>query len=102
MKLFRMLVIVVAVLFLMGVSSAAMVQVSISNFKFQPSSVTVQKGDTVTWTNQDTVAHDVKFQDSESPTLNKGDRYSKTFNVPGNYGYICDIHPYMKGSVIVK
>jgi amicyanin len=102
MKLICVLVIVVAILFLTGVSSAAMVQVSISNFKFQPSSVTIQKGDTVTWTNEDTVAHDVKFSDSESPSMNKGDSYSKTFSAPGNYGYICDIHPYMKGTVIVK
>jgi amicyanin len=102
MKLLCMILLVVAVLLLSGISSAATVQVNISNFKFQPQSVTIQKGDTVTWTNQDTVAHDVKFSDSESPSLNKGDLYSKTFNTPGNYGYFCDIHPYMKGTVIVK
>lgn len=102
MKPICIIVLAIAIPFLTGISCAATVQVSISNFQFQPSSVTIQKGDTVTWTNKDTVAHDVKFQDSESPNLNKGGSYSKTFNSPGTYSYICEIHPYMKGMVIVK
>ena len=80
-------------------SSAA---VTIKDFAFQPQSVTIEKGGTVTWTNQDGVAHDVKFSDGGSPDLKKGGTYSKTFDKVGKFDYICEIHPTMKGTVIVK
>jgi amicyanin len=102
MKLVSLIILIMAVIFLTGISSASTVHVSISNFQFQPSEVTIHKGDTVTWTNMDSVAHDVKFKDSESPNLNKGASYSQTFDDTGTFGYICDIHPYMKGKVIVN
>jgi len=102
MKIICIMILIAAVAFLTGISSASTVQVGISNFQFQPSDVAIQKGDTVTWTNMDTVVHDVKFKDSESPNLKKGDTYSRTFNSPGTFEYLCDIHPYMKGKVIVK
>lgn len=76
--------------------------VAIQGYAFQPQSVTIDKGGSVTWTNQDTVAHDVKFSDGESPDLKKGGTYSKTFDKAGKFDYICEIHPTMKGTVIVK
>ncbi len=76
--------------------------VTIQGYAFQPKDVTVDKGGTVTWTNQDSVVHDVKFSDSESPNLKKGQSYSKTFDKAGTFDYVCDIHPTMKGRVIVK
>ena len=80
-------------------SSAA---VTIQGYAFQPQSITIDKGGTVTWTNQDGVVHDVKFSDGESPDLKKGGTYSKTFSKAGTFDYICEIHPTMKGTVIVK
>jgi len=75
--------------------------VSISGFAFQPASVTIAKGGTVTWTNNDGTAHTVKFSDSESPGLSSGKTYSKTFDSTGTFSYICGIHTYMHGTVVV-
>ncbi len=73
---------------------------------YQPASVTVKKGATVTWTNQDTVRHDVTpDEDGEafkgSQLLPQGESYSHTFNEPGTYTYHCSPHPHMTGSVTV-
>ncbi len=81
--------------------AATAAQVQIKDYKFQPSEVTIQSGGTVTWTNADTMIHDVKFKGSESPDLKKGEQYSRTFDKPGTYEYICEIHPGMKGKVVV-
>ena len=75
--------------------------VSISGFAFQPATVTIAKGGTVTWTNNDGTAHTVKFPDSESPALSSGKTYSKTFDTTGTFSYICGIHTYMHGTVTV-
>ncbi len=81
--------------------AASTAQVQIKDYKFQPAEVTIQKGGTITWTNADTAVHDVKFKDSESPDLKKGGQYSRTFDKPGTYDYLCEVHPAMKGRVIV-
>jgi amicyanin len=80
--------------------------VKISNFEFTPTKIKIKKGTTVTWTNDDSIRHDVK-PDSEteefkpSELLGKGEKYSVTFNAPGTYRYHCSPHPYMKGTVEV-
>lgn len=80
--------------------------VTIKDFAFGPNSITVKKGTTVTWTNQDTVGHDVapvkptdEFKQSEM--LGKGETYSVTFNTVGSFAYFCSPHPYMKALVTV-
>jgi amicyanin len=103
MKLISLIVVAAVLAFFIGSASAAnMAQVQIKNYQFQPAQVTIQKGDTVTWTNMDPVTHDVDIQGSTSPDLKKGDTYSKTFDKAGMFDYICSIHPSMKGKVIVK
>lgn len=77
-------------------------QVTIKNFAFDPGTVTITRGDTVTWTNQDSIVHTVRSGSDESQPLKKGQTYSKTFNDAGTFDYICGIHPGMKGKVIVK
>lgn len=92
-----------------GSSSADAVQtgsVTIRNYAFSPAAVKVKKGTTVTWTNQDTVRHNVKTAEGapaafEGPLLDQGMSYSYTFTQAGTYNYFCQPHPYMKGSVIV-
>jgi len=81
-------------------------KVDIKDFKFLPSKITVKKGTTVTWTNQDSIRHDVTplemsnaFKGSE--LLGKGESYSYTFNSVGTYNYKCTPHPFMKGTVEV-
>ena len=78
--------------------------VQIKNFKFTPATVTIRAGMTVTWTNRDVVGHTVNFHAAgiNSPSvLNQGDTFSHTFTTPGTYAYICDIHPFMHGTVVV-
>jgi amicyanin len=77
--------------------------VSVKNMAFQPKELTISAGDTVTWTNDDPVMHDVDIAGiGKSPDLSKGGTYSRTFNEPGTYSYDCDFHPYMTGKIIVK
>ena len=76
--------------------------VKIQGFQFQPHSVTIVQGGTVTWTNEDSAVHDVSFTDGSTRDLKKGESYSKTFSKPGTYDYRCNIHPAMKGTVVVK
>lgn len=74
----------------------------IKNYTFTPSTLTVKAGDTVTWTNNDSVAHSIKSATFNSSTLNTGDTFKFTFNTPGTYNYNCGIHPTMTGIVIVQ
>jgi amicyanin len=101
MKRASLIILVAVLLFFSGVAHADTAQVSIKDSKFRPDTVTVKKGDTVTWTNMDTMTHDVKFKDAESPDMKKGETYSRTFDKAGTFDYICEIHPYMKGKVVV-
>lgn len=80
------------------------VAVSIADFEFTPSNLTIAKGVKVTWTNNDSAPHTVTADDNSftSPTLNKGDTYSHTFANSGTVDYHCAIHPMMTGSVIVQ
>jgi amicyanin len=77
--------------------------VSINNFKFDPATITVPVGTTVTWTNQDEEPHTVAAKDGSfhSAGLDTHATYSFTFTNPGTYDYICSIHPFMTGTVVV-
>ncbi|MGE5465430.1 MAG: cupredoxin domain-containing protein [Betaproteobacteria bacterium] len=102
MKLAIIVVLAVAVVLFAGIASANTAQVLIKDFKFQPDQITIQKGDTITWTHPGTASHTVKFADSESQILKNGGTYSKTFDQAGTFPYSCGIHPYMTGTVIVQ
>lgn len=83
---------------------ARTVNASIAGFAFQPGSITINKGDTIIWTNNDSVAHTVTADSGSfaSGMLSTGQTFSKTFSVPGTYSYYCSPHPSMRGTVIVK
>jgi amicyanin len=81
-------------------------RVEIRNFSYAPSKITVRKGTTVTWTNQDNERHDVRPDNPDEdfqagPLLARGESYSVTFNTVGTYSYFCTPHPFMKGTVEV-
>ncbi len=78
-------------------------QVSIRDLQFNPATITIYAGQTVTWTNNDQAPHTVNADDNSwySNLLNRGDSYSHTFATPGTYTYHCAIHTYMHGTVIV-
>ena len=84
---------------------ASAVAVSIQNFSFSPSTLTVKTGTTVTWTNNDSVAHTVTSDVAgplNSPTIPPGQSFSYTFTAAGTVTYHCAPHPSMKGSIIVS
>lgn len=80
------------------------IAIEIKGFAYNPASIDVPVGTTVTWTNNDTTAHTVT-QDGggfSSPTLNPGETYSFTFDKAGTYAYHCEFHPNMTGTITVK
>jgi plastocyanin len=85
------------------VKAAAASGVTIRDFSFGPSSVSVNVGDAVTWSNQGKAAHTATANNGsfDTGTLNKGQSGSHTFTTAGTFSYHCTIHPFMKGTVFV-
>jgi plastocyanin len=83
---------------------AADAKVQIDQYAFLPQRVTVKAGTTVTWTNDDDDSHTVASSSKffKSKALDTGDKFSFTFTTPGTYDYICSVHPYMTGAVVVE
>lgn len=84
--------------------AVATTSVTIADMSFSPATITVQKGSTVTWTNQDSTPHTVTGDDSgnmDSDSLSQGDTYKFTFNETGTFTYHCNFHSDMTGKVIV-
>jgi len=79
-------------------------EIVIQNFSFEPATLTVKPGTTVTWVNRDDEPHTATATDKRfnSKTLDTGDRFSQEFNAPGVYNYYCALHPKMTGKIIVK
>jgi plastocyanin len=78
--------------------------VEIMNFMFMPGSLTVPVGTTVTWKFDDSTDHTVSADDNSfasSPMAN-GQTFTHTFSAAGTVAYHCSIHPFMKGTIIVK
>ena len=78
-------------------------KVEIVEFTYQPDPVVVQAGGKVTWQNQDTAPHTATADDEswDTGTIEKGKIGSETFKEPGAFGYYCEIHPTMRGTVEV-
>jgi plastocyanin len=80
--------------------------VEVANFSFMPSTLTVKAGTTVTWYfNQPSAPHDVVSL-ATPPVFNSGNpqgtgTYRFTFSTPGTYPYLCQVHPIMRGTIIV-
>jgi plastocyanin len=86
------------------VAAQSTVGVSIHNYAFSPSVITVVIGvnNTITWTNNDPVTHTVTADDNSfSNTLSAGGTYIHTFTAAGTFTYHCTIHTYMTGTVKV-
>lgn len=73
---------------------------TIQNFEFSPAVIKVKAGQTVTWTNKDSIQHNVVANTPspdapDGPLLAQGETYKFTFNKPGTYTLHCAPHPYM-------
>ncbi len=77
--------------------------ITIQNFAFAQPSITIKKGDSITWSNRDSAPHTVTGDNGgpSSPTINPGQSYSFTFNTVGTFKYHCSFHPSMLGTVVV-
>lgn len=78
--------------------------VAIAEFLFGPEKVVVKSGQTITWTNVDDSPHQVTVQGESTlrtPVVLKGQSTSLQFDHVGTYGYICGLHPGMKGTIEV-
>lgn len=81
--------------------------VDIVDFAFDPDSLEVKVGDTVTFTNSDSATHTATAEDDAPEAFNTDDieggaEAEVTFDTAGDYAYICSIHDYMTGTVTVS
>jgi plastocyanin len=84
-------------------------RVVLKDLSFQPQEVTVARGGTVTWVDEDDPPHDVTKTGGPGPKfssgtgdLKKGDTYEQKFSTAGTVNYVCTVHQGMSGTVTVK
>jgi plastocyanin len=82
-------------------------QVTIKDYDFIPSTIMVKAGTTVTWANTDVADHWVMSAPASPETFDLGRQgtnnpVTHTFAKAGNYPYFCNLHNYMKGTVVVS
>jgi plastocyanin len=93
-----------------GAEATAGAKATMKDISFQPSNVTVAKGGSVTWTNDDSVGHDVTKQSGPGPDfksgspggISGGDTFTQKFDTAGTIKYVCTVHPGMEGTITVK
>ncbi len=84
------------------------IEVSIEKMAFSQETVTIKKGDTVVWTQNDATPHTVTVTQGpasdrfDSNVLRQGQTFSHTFDIPGTYYYKCSLHPKMRGKIVVE
>lgn len=76
--------------------------VTIKDFEFMPATVEVKAGTKVTFTNKDTAPHTATGDTFDTGTIREGQKKTVTLEQPGKMAYICEFHPFMKGTVVVK
>jgi plastocyanin len=74
------------------------------DYLFLPETITIKKGTTLTWTNEDEAVHTVTADDGsyDSGRLGLGATFSRTFDRAGTFSYSCAIHPPMKATLVVE
>src|SRR6266545_2185677 len=84
---------------------AATKPVDITRAGFSPNKLTIDPGDTVTWTSKDTTPHQVVADQGKFPAslvLQSGQSYSYTFTRSGSYGYRDAFATNKRGTVTVR
>jgi plastocyanin len=78
--------------------------IHIKNFMFVPMSATIVAGDRVTFVNDDDEAHTATAVDHsfDSEGLDAHASFQHVFAKPGTYSYFCELHPYMKATIVVR
>jgi plastocyanin len=85
-------------------ATAADAKVMIDNFKFLPTPLVVSPGTTVIWLNRDDMVHSVVVPalGIRSPPLDTDETFAYRFDKAGTYAYVCGLHPFMHGQIIVQ
>lgn len=91
-------------IFLSGIVHAADIKADIKGMAFNPGTITIAVGDTITFTNRDGAPHTATAKDGSftTATLRKNKSETLSFNTAGTYAFFCKIHPGMKGTIVVK
>ena len=79
-------------------------KVAMNDILFVPEKLTARVGQTVVWTNEDDIVHNVKATkgaDFESKTVSKGETYKTKLAKAGTIDYVCTIHPSQRGTITV-
>jgi plastocyanin len=87
------------------ITTGNVVETTILDNSFADATLEVTAGTTVSWTNSSVLPHQVKFADDAieaSPMLHQGESFTVTFDVAGEYTYVCTPHPHMAGVVRVQ
>ena len=89
-----------------GTAPSTQAQITIDNFSFQPATLTIRAGTTVTWINHDDMPQTATSA-GKPPLFNSGaldtdGKFSFVFTTSGTYDYFCAIHTHMTGKIIVK
>lgn len=96
-----------------GTAGAGAAVVEIKHFEFVPAQITVPRGSVVRWVNADVANHQVTTGVPDggrarpdgrvaSPLLFRGDGFSTSFATPGEHPYYCGVHPFMRGTIVVR
>jgi plastocyanin len=86
-------------------ASAKTWAIHIADMRFEPASLTVARGDTVVWINEDVVAHTATSSPAghfDSQSIAPGAQWRYRAQAPGRYPYACSFHPTMRATLIVK
>jgi plastocyanin len=85
-----------------GGTTSSSVTVSMKNIAFDPATVDIQMGDSVTFVNNDTVQHNLSGDWWTSGPIDPGQSYTQRFSTTGANPERCTIHPSMTMTVNVK
>jgi len=94
-----------------GGAASGGAQVSLKNIQFNPRDITVKAGETITFTNDEGIPHDVHkqsgpggdFSSGPDGDMQQGDTFKLKLDQPGKYDYVCHVHaPGMAGTITVK
>ena len=86
-------------------------KVGMQNVQFAPKDITVKPGETITFTNDESIPHDVHktsgpgkdFSSGDTGGMQQGDTFELKLDESGKYGYVCNVHaPGMAGTITVK
>ena len=88
-----------------GIAAAADdARVMIDNFRFSPIPLTVKAGSTITWLNRDDIPHSIVVPalGVHSHPMDTDESFAFRFDKAGTYDYICGLHPFMHGKIVVQ